>query len=85
MKKNTYELGPDDAAFIVRKDMTIEIVVPKMEEDETINYDDNENIFLVLAIAAAMEEESFQDVISDKLDEVFESLAGISDEDIIIE
>lgn len=83
MKTNTYELGPDDAAFIVRKDMTIEIVVPKMEEQETINYEDNQNIFLVLATAAAVEEDKFQGVISEKLDEMFEALADLSEADLV--
>jgi len=71
MDKETFELGLNDAAIIIKQDMSTEIVIPKMEDEDSITFEENQNVFVALAISAAMSDDNFRAVISAKLDEMF--------------
>ena len=71
MDKETFELGLNDAAIIIKQDMSTEIVIPKMEDEDSITFEENQNVFVTLAISAAMSDKNFRELISAKLDEMF--------------
>jgi len=71
MDKETFELGANDAAIIIKQDMSTEIVIPKMEDEDNITFEENQNVFITLAISAAMSDDDFRALISAKLDEMF--------------
>jgi len=71
MDKETFELDANDAAIIIKQDMSTEIVIPKMDDADSINFEENQNIFITLAISGAMGDDDFRAIISAKLDEMF--------------
>ena len=71
MDKNTFELGDNDAAIIFKQDMSTEIMLPNMGDDETIDFDKHQNIFVAIAISGAMGDDDFRKVIGAKLDAMF--------------
>ena len=73
MDKNTFELGDNDAAIIFKQDMSTEIVLPEMEDDEAISFEEHQNMFVAIAISGSMADEAFRKVISAKLDTMFKN------------
>ena len=71
MDKNTFELGDNDAAIIFKHDMTTEIILPSMGDDDTVDFEKNQNMFVAIAISGSMSDENFRKIISDKLDVMF--------------
>ncbi len=71
MDKETIEIGMNDAAIIIKQDMSTEIIIPKMEDEDNITFEENQNVFITLAISAAMSDDNFRALISAKLDEMF--------------
>ena len=84
MDKNTFELGDSDAAIIFKQDMSTEIVLPEMANDEAISFEEHQNMFVAIAISGSMGDDDFRKVISAKLDTMFkktEEDAGSCDTD----
>jgi len=79
MSDNTFTLKDDGAAILFNKDMTTELVLPKMSDDETVDFSDNQNIFIAMAISAAMHDPEFRELIGKKLDVMFAKIEA-SDE-----
>jgi len=79
LKKN-FELDDGDAAVIIKADMTTELVIPKMDDDDEINFSENQNIFITLAIGACMGDQDFRKIIQVKLDTMFEKVEPESTE-----
>ena len=71
MDKNTFELGANDAAIIFKQDMSTEIMLPKMGDEETIDFDTHQNMFIAIAISGAMADDDFRKIIGAKLDTIF--------------
>ena len=71
MDKNTFELGDNDAAIIFKQDMSTEIMLPNMGDDETIDFEKHQNIFVAIAISGSMGDDDFRKVIGAKLDTMF--------------
>lgn len=70
MDKTTFDLEANDAALIFKEDMSIEIVLPKIDDDEKIDVEKNQNMFVAIAIAASADNPMFRHVISNKMDEM---------------
>jgi len=71
MPESTFKLDDRDAAIVIKHDMTTEVIIPKLDDAEHVTFEDNQNIFITLAISGAMSDQNFRDVISAKLDEMF--------------
>lgn len=71
MPESTFNLDDKDAAIIIKHDMTTEVIIPKLEDSEHVAFEDNQNIFITLAISGAMGDDNFKELISAKLDEMF--------------
>lgn len=74
MDKKKFELEDGDAAVIIKADMTTELVIPKMDDDDEINFGENQNIFITLAIGACMADDDFREIIQAKLNTMFETV-----------
>lgn len=81
MDKETIKIGMNDAAIIIKQDMSTEIIIPKMDDEDSINFEENQNIFITLAISAAMGDEDFRAIISAKLGTMFETLEPVEPDD----
>ncbi len=73
-EKKNFELDDGDAAVIIKADMTTELVVPKMDDEDEINFGENQNIFITLAIGACMGDDDFREIIQAKLNTMFETM-----------
>jgi hypothetical protein len=71
MPESTFKLDDRDAAIIIKHDMSTEVIIPKLDDAEHVTFEDNQNIFITLAISGAMSDDNFREVISAKLDEMF--------------
>lgn len=70
MEKNTFDLGAGEAALIFKEDMSVDVILPKMDDTETVDMENNQNMFVAMAIAASTDNPMFRHVISNKLDEM---------------
>jgi hypothetical protein len=59
-----YFLGRTDAAIVFHEDMSFEMVLPKMSDDDTV--DSNSNTFFVIALALAMRRPEFMEMVDDQ-------------------
>ena len=82
MKSNEeFELDADDAAIVFKKDMSTEIYIPKVKEDDLVNFDENQNVFVSIAIMSSMNDVEFRDLISKKMDELFTKMTSEEEEE----
>ena len=79
MEKSNFELAADEAALIFKKDMSIEIVIPNMKDEETVDFEENQNMFVAMAIAASSDSPLFRQVIGEKLEEMLGGSGGVED------
>jgi hypothetical protein len=78
MESTTFDLGPNEAALIFKQDMSIEMVLPKLEDDEEVNFDDNQNIFVAMAIGSLTDNPNFRQLVGGKLNEILGMAGGCS-------
>lgn len=79
MSKQTFDLGDKDCALIIKQDMVTEMVLPIFEPDVLVSWEENQNMFLTIAIRAVMDQDDFRKIIADKIEEI---MTGMSpDED----
>jgi hypothetical protein len=72
MSEQTITLGEKDCAMIFKQDMSSELIIPKFADEEPITWEENQNMFLAIAISAAMSDADFRAVISKKIGEIME-------------
>lgn len=70
MKKTTFELDVKDCALILKSDMEVEIVLPKFSDEEVIDYENNQNVFVSMAIASLFDDEGFRNMVGERIDEM---------------
>ena len=66
----TFELENEDCALVIKKDMTTELVIPKFGDNADITWQENQNMFVAIAIAASMDNPEFMAIVSKRLDEI---------------
>jgi hypothetical protein len=74
INNDNYELAEEDAALVIKPDMTTELVIPKMDDDAAIKFEENQNVFICLAIGACMSDPDFRKIIQAKLSCMFETV-----------
>lgn len=74
MEKTTFDLEEGGAALTINKDLTTEIIMPKVDPEAYFDVAENRNVFLILAISVLLEEPDFIDAVDAKLEEMFEDL-----------
>ncbi len=80
MDKTTFDLEAEDCAIIFKKDMSSELVLPNITDDETVDFGKNQNVFVAMAISASLNDPKFREIISKKLDEMFVQAEASSEE-----
>jgi len=70
MNDRTFELEGKDCAIIIKENMSTEVIIPKLAEDQNVTWEDNQNMFITIAISASMGQADFREVITKKLDEI---------------
>jgi hypothetical protein len=75
MDKQTFELGDNDCAIVIKQDMSVEMVLPKMADEDRIDGREHQNVYITMAITASMADKPFKEVINAKLDEMFKTLS----------
>ena len=74
-------LGPEDAAIVFRKDMSVEMILPNLPDDIEIDYEEYQNFYVTIAIMSSLDDPEFRRVIGKKIDEILtdaaEEAAGI--------
>jgi len=63
-KDDQYVLHEKDAAIVFHDDMSFEMVLPKMGENDVV--DSNSNTFFVIALALAMRRPEFMEMIDEQ-------------------
>ena len=70
MEKTTFDLDAHEAALIFKKDFSIELVIPKMDDNEEVDFNENQNIFVAMAMAALADHPLQRQLVGAKLDEM---------------
>ena len=73
MKETTFDLKAEDAAIIFKQDGGVELILPKIDDEETVDYENNQNIFIAMAVASAMDDVKFREFIVNKVELMFEA------------
>jgi len=83
MKNNKdFELDDDDAAIVFKKDMSTELYIPHAGEDDAqVSFEEDQNIFVAIAIMAATNDKEFRELITRKMDEIFSKVDPAEDEE----
>ncbi len=71
MEKTNFNLEADEAAIVFHKDMSTELILPKITDDETVDFEEYQNIFIAMAISASMSDPKFRELVGEKLNEMF--------------
>ena len=80
MDKTTFDLDAEDCAIIFKKDMSSELVLPEIKEDETVDFNENQNVFVAMAISASLNDPAFREIVGKRLDEMFAQVEASTEE-----
>ena len=80
MDDTTFDLKADSAAFIFHSDMSTELILPKMDDEETVDFDTNQNIFISMAIASLLDDEGFRKYVGTKLETMLETADALRED-----
>ncbi len=80
MDKTTFDLEAEDCAIIFKKDMSSELVLPAISDDETVDFEENQNVFVAMAISASLNDPKFREIVGAKLDEMFAEVEASTEE-----
>ena len=67
MEKTTFDLDKKEAALIFHQDLSVELVLPKMDDSEEVHFDENQNIFVAMAIASLTDHPAMRQLVGAKL------------------
>jgi len=76
-----FELDPEDAAIIMKKDLSFEIILPKMEDDTIIDSDEHKNILAMMALGSLFKEPEFTKQINERIATMLAAMEAMEDED----
>lgn len=68
MNNDEFKLDALDAAIVITKDMSVNMYLPKISDEETVNVDDNQNVFVIMAMMMSLDDPEFREWISKKID-----------------
>lgn len=77
MDDNKFDLSKTSAAIIFNQDMSVELMLPKMSDDETIDFDTNQNIFVAMAITSLVDDPDFRRFVGGKMQKMLETADGM--------
>lgn len=77
----TPELDKGDCALIIKQDMTMELIIPDFDDNETVDWDKNQNVFVGMAISSSMSDEKFREYIKEKIDAIFKTADSLKKDD----
>jgi hypothetical protein len=77
MESTNFDLEATSAAIIFNKDMSTELVLPKMSDEEVVDFEENQNLFIAMAIASLLDDAGFRNYVSMKLETMFETMDAI--------
>ena len=81
MKNNEFKLDAEDVALVIKKDMSTELYLPNLPDDVKLDPNDNQNVFVLIAINLAMRDQKFTEMISEKMDIIFATADMVSEEE----
>lgn len=70
MEKTNFELDGKDCALVLKSNMEIEIVLPKFTDDEVVDFDENQNVFVAMAIASLFNDDDFKEMVGERIDDM---------------
>ena len=70
MESRTYELESTSASIIFNQDMTTELMLPKVSDDEVVDFEENQNIFVAIAIASLMDDPQFRTMVGERMNHI---------------
>ena len=80
MDDTTFDLKADSAAIIFHSDMSTELILPKMDDEETVDFDTNQNIFISMAIVSLLDDEGFRKYVGTKLETMLETADALRED-----
>jgi hypothetical protein len=81
MDKTTFDLEATDAAMIFHSDMGTELILPKMDDEETVEFDTHQNIFVAMAIVSLLDDDEFRTFVQNKLEVMLETADALKEGD----
>ena len=80
MDKTTFDLEADAAAIIFHKNMSSEIVLPDISDEETVDVYENQNMFVAMAILSLLDDEGFRKYVGAKLDDMLKTADNLKED-----
>ena len=81
MEKTTFDLNATSAAIIINQDMSMEIILPKLDDGEKVDLVENQNIFIAMAIASLADSEEFRKLVSARVDTMLEAASALNEDE----
>jgi len=81
MEESTFNLKATSAAIIINQDMSMEVILPKLEDGENVDLVENQNIFISMAIASLADSEDFRKLVSARVDTMLEAAGAMAEDD----
>lgn len=74
MNVDEFKLDDTDTALVIKQDMTTEMYLPKLDDNDAVSTEDNQNVYITMAIMLAMNDDDFRALIQKKINIIFQSL-----------
>jgi hypothetical protein len=73
MDNKDFKLDADDAALIFKKDLSTEMYLPNFDSEEVVDFDENQNVYVAIAISLALNDEDFRSIIGNKINTILQA------------
>ena len=81
MDKTTFDLEATSAAIIFNQDMGVELILPKMSEEDVVSIDDNQNIFVAMAIVTLADDPKFREFVSMRMKTMLDTAEALAEDE----
>lgn len=82
MDKTNFDLEATSAAILFHQDMSTELILPKMGDEEQVDFEANQNLFIAMAIVSLLDDAGFREYVGTKLNTMFETAEALN-EDVV--
>lgn len=80
MEKTSFDLEANAAAIVFHSDMGTELILPKMDDEETVDFESNQNIFVAMAVVSLLDDDGFRKYVQTKLETMFETSEALRED-----
>ena len=82
MEKTNFDLDATSAAILFHKDLSTELILPKLDDEEVVDFEENQNLFIAMAVASLMDDDGFRNYVAMKLNTMMETADALREDEI---